>query len=129
MVDTEEVVRFAPSRSEGLPGVREVVVRPDRLEVNAEGKWITFPFSKIGRRQESAITSFIKRLVRKRPFALMVGERDWCRPPRERYFVWYTTPTLKTYMPEDDEPNYSASYFSRIHEVMANGPYGTFDLA
>lgn len=129
MVDTEVIVSFVPSRSEGLPDVREVVVRPDRLEVNSEGNWITFPFSKIGRRQESALRSFVKRFVGKRPFALLVGERDWCRPPSERYFVWYTTPPLKTYMPEDEGKSYSESYFPRIHEVMARGLHGTFDLA
>ena len=129
MGDTDGVVSLVPSHCEGLPDVREVVVRPDCLEVNSEGNRITFPFSKIGRRQESALRSFIKRLVGRRPFALLVGERDWCRPPSERYFVWYTTPPVKTYMPDDEGTSYSESYFPRIHEVMAGGLYGTFDLA
>ena len=130
VADTEKLVRFAPSRADGLPDVREVVVRPDRLDVNTEGEWITFPFCKIGRRQESAVVSFLKRLVGKDPAVKLVGERDWCRPPKDRFFIWYTSPPLKTYMPEDEGRDYGSSYFPRIHRVMwASGRYGTFDLA
>ncbi|MCL4853945.1 MAG: hypothetical protein KJZ78_21505 [Bryobacteraceae bacterium] len=127
---SEEMVRFAPSRADGLADVREVVVRPDRLEVNAGGVWMTFLFSAIGRRQEPAIVSFLKALVGKDPAPRIVGERDWCRPPKERFFRWYTDPTLTVFMPDDEGQAYDSSYFPRIHRVLWAGKrYGTFDLA
>jgi hypothetical protein len=122
------VVRFRPSRAEGLPDVREVVVYPDRLEVNTAGRWLTFPFPQIGRRQESRLASFLKRLVGKHPYPVMVADRDWFHPPRDRFFLWYTDPPLRTCMPEDEPADYAAGYFSRIQVVLRSGGYATFDL-
>jgi hypothetical protein len=121
-------IRFVPSSAEGLPDVREVVVYPDRLEVNSGGQWITFPFRQIGRRQEPRLVSFLKRLVGKYPYPAMVGERDWFHPPKERYFLWYTKPPLKTCMPEDELEDYAPSYFLRIQVVLRAGGYVTADL-
>jgi hypothetical protein len=122
------VVRFRPSRTEGLPDVREVVVRSDRLEVNTAGRWVTFPFDRIGRRQESRVTSFIKRLVGRQPWRGMVADRDWFHLPRDRFFLWYTDPPLRTCMPEHEPADHAASYFARIQAVIGSGGYGTFDL-
>jgi hypothetical protein len=121
-------VRFRPSRAEGLPDVREVVVRPDRLEVNTSGLWVTFPFRRIGRRQETRAMSFVKRLLGRHPWRVMVGERDWFHRPPERFFLWYTEPPLRTCMPLDEPADYAASYFARIEDVVLSGGYATFDL-
>jgi hypothetical protein len=122
------LVRFRPSRAEGLPDVREVVVRPDRLEVNTAGSWLTFRFSRIGRRQESRVVSLVKRLVRRAPGAVMVADRDWFHAPPDRYFLWYTDPPLRTCMPEDEPADRAASYFSRIQAVLYSGGFATCDL-
>ena len=122
------LVRFRPSHAEGLPDVREVLVRPDRLEVNTAGSWVTFHFSRIGRRQESRLASFVRRLAGRAPWPVMVADRDWFHPPPDRFFLWYTDPPLRTCMPQDEPADHAASYFSRIQAVLAKGGYATFDL-
>jgi hypothetical protein len=122
------VVRFHPSHAEGLPDVREVVVRPDRLEVNTAGRWVSFPFRRIGRRQESRVMSLVKWLVRGTHWPVLVADRDWFHPPRDRFFLWYTDPPLRTCMPEDEPADHAASYFSRIQAVLWSGGYATSDL-
>jgi hypothetical protein len=123
-------VRFFPSRVEGeWSDVREVVIKPSELMVHGEGGWVTVPFSTIGRRQELKIVSFLKRLVGVKPLCRIVGERDWCRPPTERFFLWFTVPPLKTYMPSTETPYYSGSLFPQIHETLHHGGFTTFDLA
>jgi hypothetical protein len=127
-VQREKFVRFRPSRAEGLPDVQEVVVYPDRLEVNTAGSWVTFLFKRIGRRQESRLLSAAKRLVGRAPWPVLVAERDWFYPPRDRYFLWYTDPPLRTFMPEDESADHASSYFGRIQMVLASGGYATSDL-
>jgi hypothetical protein len=124
----EKQVRFRPSRAEGLPDVREVVVHPDRLEVNTAGSWVTFLFKRIGQRQESRVVSLAKRLVGRATWPVLVADRDWFHPPRDRYFLWYTDPPLWTYMPEDESAVHTGSYFARIQMVLALGGYATSDL-
>jgi hypothetical protein len=121
-------VRFCPSRAEGLPDVRGVVVHPDRLEVNTAGSWLTFPFSRIGRRQESRVVSLVKRLAGRAPWPVMVADRDWFHAPRDRFFLWYTDPPLRTCMPEDEPADRASSYFLRIQTVLTKGGYATYDL-
>jgi hypothetical protein len=128
VADLPQSIRFIPSSAEGLPDVREVVVHPDRLEVKTAGQWVTFPLRQIGRRQESAFVSFLKRLVGKHPYPVMVADRDWFHPPKDRFFLWYTNPPLKTCMPEDEVPDFTPSYFFRIQVVLRAGGYATFDL-
>jgi hypothetical protein len=57
-----------------------------------------------------------------------VADRDWFHPPRERFFLWYTDPPLRTCMPEDEPADHAANYFWRIQTVLASGEYATFDL-
>jgi hypothetical protein len=121
-------VRFVPSTAEGLPDVREVVVHPDRLEVNSGGRRLTFPFRQIGRRQEPRLVAFLKRLVGKYAYPVMVADRDWFHLPRDRFFLWYTDPPLRTCMPQDEPADHAASYFSQIQAVVRSGGYATFDL-
>ncbi len=40
-----ESLSFGPSRVEGLPVVSRVVVKPDRLELLSDGKWVTVRFA------------------------------------------------------------------------------------
>jgi hypothetical protein len=123
-----EMIRFTPSHVDGITDVREVVVRPHCLEVNTAGRWATFLFREIGRPQQSRLRSLLGRLVGKRPPPVMVADRDWFHPPPGRFFLWYTTPPLRTCMPEDEPADYASSYFYRIQAVLASGGYATFDL-
>ena len=129
MSHDRNVVRFVPSHFEGLSDVEEVIVRPDQLEVKSAGRWLMFPFASIARPQEHAATSFFKRIMGMRVCPPMVGERDWCQTPNERFFVWYTDPPLKTCMPKTEGGDYGTSHFPRVHEVLAEGGFATFDLA
>ena len=45
----QDGLRFVPSAVEGLPGVAEVAVFPDRLELLSEGKWVTVRLLDIAR--------------------------------------------------------------------------------
>jgi len=128
MVETPEPLRFTPSRAEGLPDVREVAVYPDRIEVDTAGRRVTFAFVDIARPQESPVCSLLKRIMGKRPWPRLVADRDWFHSPRDRFFVWYTDPPLKTYMPEDEAQDYDRSYFSRIRLVVLSGGFSTYDL-
>ena len=59
----EPVVRFAPPEAEGLPGVTEVALRPDRVEVRTNGRWVTIWFRDIAERQEGLLARWGGRLV------------------------------------------------------------------
>jgi hypothetical protein len=128
VAETPGLVRFCPSRAEGLPDVREVVVRPDRLEVNTAGRWVTFSFRRIGRRQEPRVVSLVKRLVRRAPWRLAVADRDWFHAPPDRFFLWYTDPPPRTCMPVDEPFDHATCYFWRIQVVLGSGGYATLDL-
>jgi hypothetical protein len=123
-------VRFVPSRIEGDWGmVHEVVVLPNELQILADGDCVKIRFSTIGKRQEPMVLSSLKRLVGIEPFRRVVGQRDWCRPPADRFFLWYTTPRLKTYMPTNEARDYGRSLFPQIHQILDAGGFTTFDLA
>ena len=128
MGEAQVPVQFTPSRSEGLPDVGEVVVFPDRIEVETEGRWVKFAFADIARPQEPRAISLLKRVLGKTPWPLLVADRDWFHPPKDRFFLWYTDPPLKTCMPQDETQDYDTSYFARIRRVVQSGGFATYDL-
>lgn len=124
----EEYLRFVPSKVKGLPDVTEVIVYPDRLEFQSEGCNIIFRFFDIAEwPRPKWLRRFLFRLGR-RPSWLSVGDRDWFRPPSERFFQFYTQPAITVYMPHDEPEGYQESYFFRAQEVMRRGGFSTFDL-
>jgi hypothetical protein len=127
--DDGRIVRFVPSRVEGLPDVSEVVIRPDRLEVRSAGWWISFPFDGIARwPRPRRLWQFLARHGR-RPRWLPVADRDWFHPPRDRFFVFYTDPPVKVFL-TDEEKNltYGETLFRRVEEVIEAGGFNTYDL-
>ena len=128
MIEPPDSLRFMPSRAEGLPDVQEVVVHPDRIEVETEGRWVTFAFADIARPQEFRAISLLKRMVGKPPWPHLVADRDWFHPPKDRFFLWYADPPLTTYMPEDETLDYDTSYFARIKRMVESGGFATYDL-
>jgi hypothetical protein len=122
-------LRFVPSRVDGLPGVTEVVVYPDRLELLSAGCWVTFLFADIASWPRPAW--LWRRLARLgwRPRWLPVGECDWFHPPSERFFRFYTRPPIVVYMAEEStETDYGNTLFWRVQELMLVGRFNTWHL-
>jgi hypothetical protein len=122
-------LRFIPSRVEGLSAVTEAAVYPDRLELHTSGGWVIYRFEEIARWPWPA--ALWRRLARLgwRPRWLPVGERDWFRPPRERFFRFDTEPPLVVYLPDEHpETEYNSTLFRRVQDVMRTGGFSTYDL-
>jgi hypothetical protein len=122
-------LRFVPSRVEGLPGVTEAAVYPDRLEMHTSGGWVVFRFEDMAR-WPWPVTLW-RRLARLggRPRWLPVGERDWFHRPSDRFCRFRTRPPLVIYLPDEvPETDYGSTLFRRIQDVMLAGGFHTFDL-
>ena len=124
--DHESVLRFAPPRTTGISGVTEIAIHPNRIEVQAQGRWVTFRLRDMARPQEHALARWLKRLFGLRPHPLIVGEREFCTD--HRYVVFYSDPPLKLYTPPDP-PGYADTYIARINAVLRQGGYATYDLS
>jgi hypothetical protein len=122
-------LRFVPLAVEGLPGVTEVAVFPDRLELLSEGSWIVLRLIDMAR--------WYQRGWLYRPLAKlgwvhgwpMVADRMWFPCPAVSFFEFYTTPKLVIHVacdPTDDNP--LNTVFQGIKQVLAAGGFGTFDL-
>jgi hypothetical protein len=124
----EHELRFTPSRVDGLRGVTEVAVYPDRLELLAEGRWVSFRFAEIAAwPRPRLLWKWLSRLGR--PVRLPVGERDWFHPPAERFFRFFTEPPIVVYLPDEPEgTDYGRTLFRRVQDVMEEGGFWTYDL-
>jgi hypothetical protein len=127
---TEESLRFVPSAVEGLLGVTEVAVFPDRLELLSEGKWVVIRFRDIARWYSGGWLyrplAWLGLGVRGRP---SVADRDWFHPPAGRFFRFYSSPPVTVHMP--DEPRdlgYGGTMFRRVQNVIGLGGFSTYDL-
>jgi hypothetical protein len=124
----EDSLRFVPSRVEGLPGVTEVAVFPNRLELLSEGRWVVIRLADIAAwprprwlRRRLAWTGW-------RPAWLPVADRDWFHPSADRFFRFYTTPPVTVYMPDETGVGYGETVFRRLQNVIGRGGFSTFDL-
>src|SRR5262245_37110194 len=128
-MDSNNGLRFVPSRVEGLPDVTEVAFFPDRLELRSAGRWVVYPFASIARWPRPAWFWRLLHRLGLRPHRPLVGERDWSHLPPDRFFAFYTTPRLVVYMPHDEPAGgYGETYFARVNLVLAAGGFCTFDL-
>lgn len=121
--------RFRPSRVDGMPGIEEVAVFPDRLELHAGGEVHVFWFARIARWPWPRGIWKLAFKLGVRPGWLPVANRDWCRPPSERYFEFYTEPRVKVYMPDGNNEGADGARFQRIKELMLAGGFHSCDLA
>ena len=125
----EPSLRFTPSRVEGLPDVSEVVVRPDRIELRSAGEWVSVRFADIARWPRPAPLRRLLARLGWRPRWLPVGDRDWFHPPRDRFFIFYTRPSIKVFLADEDQDvGYWESLFRRVQEVIESGGFHTYDL-
>jgi hypothetical protein len=122
-------LRFVPSRVEGLPGVAEVAVYPDRVELLSAGRWVSFHFADIASWPRPA---WLRRRLAHfgwRPRWRPVGQRDWFQPPSERFFRFNTqSPIVISMADEPRETDYGRTLFRRIQDVMLEGGFSTYDL-
>ena len=125
----EGVLRFVPSRVEGVADVTSVAVYRDRLELLAAGRWVSFPLAEIAVWPQPA---FVWRGLARagwRPRWLPVGERDRFKSQAERFYRFYTWPNIVIYMPvEPAETDHGDALFHRVQDVISAGGYGTWEL-
>jgi len=120
--------RFVPSRVEGLRGVTEVIVRPDRLELRSVGRSVGFRLAGIARWPRPArLRRLLIRLgCRFQP--VRVADWNWDSIPSHRFFRFYTAPPVVVYMPVDEPQMHAGSCFARVQEVLATGGFYTCDM-
>jgi len=127
---TQQTVRFVPSAVEGLPGVSEAVVFPDRLEMLSEGSRVVIRFQDIARwRRRAWLYRRLARLGLGVRGAPAVADREWFHSPAGRFFRFYTEPALTVYLPDEaGDCDYGETMFRRVQSVIEAGGFGTFDL-
>jgi hypothetical protein len=104
-------VRFAPSRVEGLAAIHVVEVHVDRIELSSPSAVQIVRFSALAPRN-----GLLARLLRTLQGApTVVGDRDWCCSPPDRFFRFGT---VTIHMPTDDP---TGATFQRVREVMLAG--------
>ena len=126
--ESQEFLRFLPSRVEGLADVTEVVVFPDRLEACSAGRQVTIRFGAIAAWPRPA---WLWRLLARlgwRPRWLPVGERDWFHAPPDRFIRFFSSPPLTLYMPDERGVPYPQTVFRRLQDVLLQGGFSTWDL-
>ena len=124
--DVKSVVRFVPPEIEGVSGAEEVAIYPDRVEVRANGATIIVRFSDIARQQEHVVIRWLKRLLGRRPYPLVVGKREFCTDTR--HVTFFCNPRLTIYTPPDGD-GYADTHLFRISAVLQRGGYVTEDLS
>jgi hypothetical protein len=124
----QDNLRFVPSRVEGLPGVAEVTVFPDRMELLSEGRTVVVHWADIAYWPRPR--GLWRRLARLgwKPKWLPIGDRDWFHAPADRFFRFYTDPPLTIYMPDETGVEYHDTCFRRLQRVIFRGGFNTFDL-
>ena len=130
MANNENTLRFVPSAVVGLPGVAEVALFPDRLELLSAGRWIEIRFLDVARWNGFGwLFCPLARLGWRVCGWPSVADRDWFHPPAERYFRFYTKPTITVYLPEEPrETPYLQTIFRRVQNVISLGGFTTQDL-
>jgi hypothetical protein len=127
-METDEGLRFVPSRVDGLPNVTEAVIRRDRLELLADARWAAYRFAEMS---ESAWRGQrwrrLLQLVGWRGGAHHVGERNFCHAPR--FFRFFTKPRITVYLPDEPRKGYAETLFFRVSSTIQAGGFATYDLA
>ncbi len=121
--------RFAPVLVEGAPGVSEVAVYSDRLELASATGVTTVRLTDIAKFPRPAALWRAAFRCGLRPKWLPVADRNWCQPIGQQYFRFYTSPPLTVRVPATESEDYGSSLFRRIQDVLASGGFHTLDEA
>ena len=128
-MDADEGLRFVPSRVDGLPNVTEAVIHRDRLELLTDATWMAYPFAEM---TESSWCGKqwrrLRQLMGWRTGAQYIGERDYCHPPAERFFRFFTKPRITVYLVDESVEGYAATFFFRVSSTIQDGGFATYDL-
>jgi hypothetical protein len=82
-----------PEPVEGLPGVSNVFVSPDRMELASDGRPVTVRFADIAQWPRPRWLSQLRKRLG-RGLWLPVADRDFFHAPPYGFFCSYTNPTL-----------------------------------
>jgi hypothetical protein len=124
----DDYQRFVPSRVEGLADVTEVIVRPARIELRSNGRWVVVRLANIARWPDPAKVRRLLARIGWNPRPVMVADRNWWDPPPGRSFRFYTDPVMVVCMPADEPSKLGGSCFARVQEVMRAGGFDTCQL-
>ena len=113
---------------DGLAGVTEVIVRPARIELRSNGRWVVVRLANIARWPGPAKVRRLLARIGWHPRPVMVADRSWSGPPHGRSFRFYTDPVMVVCMPADEPSKLGGSCFARVQEVMRAGGFHTFNL-
>lgn len=117
-----------PSRVEGVTGVIEAVVNPDRLTFLCDDRQVVVKFEDIAKWPRPHKMHKIFARFGWSPRWLPIADRDWFHGPPDRYFRFYTDPPIIVYMPDESGVEYSETCFRKIQDVITRGGFSTFDL-
>jgi len=123
MTKTEERgVRFVPSRVDGVSGVREVAVFPDRLEVLGDRGWVAVPFADFAQGAEKR-GFFTRNPKLGRVGAILYSTEKYA----DSHIRFLTDPPITIYMPADGPTQFPNSVFWRIQRTITAGRYEVID--
>ncbi len=123
------MLSFVPVAVEGMSGVREVTVSADALVFRSDTGLTRISLVDTARFPRPRALRRLAFRWGMRPKWLPVGERDWCQPPGQQFFRFYSRPEVVVFVPESESEAYGTSLFRRIQDVLALGGFHTQDLA
>ncbi len=126
--DPPSSVTFVPSRVDGVGGVTDATVFPDRVELTTSSGAKVYRFGTFGHSQAPVVVSWIWRFLPSQPPPKLVADRDWFHKPADRFFRFYTEPPITIFMPVDDTKDYLNTRFFKIQQVIRSGGFETFDF-
>jgi hypothetical protein len=116
MPNIDDIVRFLPSRVDGIPHVQEVCISREALEIVADGKRHVFPFLSFARGREI----YSGRVP--------VGELHFSKSRyTDSHVIFYTTPQITVFMPNNSPTEYPDSHFWKIQEILSAGGLKLYD--
>jgi len=127
----DNYIRFVPSRVLGADKVKEVVIRPDKLELFFwNHDWAYISFETIAQWPKPIwFWKAVHNVGWRSKFGLCVGERDWFHAPRDRFFTFYSEPRITIFMADEPlETDYGQTLFFKVKGILSAGGYCTRDL-
>jgi hypothetical protein len=116
-------VRFVPSRVEGVSGVCEVAVFPDRLEVLGERGWVAVSFADFAKGAQKSW------LLNRKPKLGRVGAILYSTQRYgDSHVRFLTDPPITIYMPANGPTQFPHSVFWQIQRTIRSGRYELIDL-
>jgi hypothetical protein len=117
MITMGDSLRFVPKRVEGLSDVTEVAVFGDRVELlGCKGGCRHIRRDRRPRRLVFSLDQLHHGLP-------CVGDRDWFYAPEDRFIIFYTTPRLVAYFPDEVGVEYDTTCFRQLQKIITQGGF------